>query len=249
MSKFADAPMLYADFLAAEKFTVDVVGSAISGGRDINGQSVSTELSGGGALVATFERCNCFEPEQQEYINMLAARLNGSHRYINVPVMSDFMGPFGGQSPMIGGIPHSDGALFSDGSGYSQGRVFGQIVEDAALNAGKLVMDVFGAARNLRWSDWFSIFHPVKGWRAYRYWERTDPEDVTATISGYEYTGKRYTLALSPPLREATPAGKRVEFARPRFVAKFPTDFTLPYSVEGTYRSVADLRFEEAMGG
>ena len=38
----------------------------------------------------------------------------------------------------------------------------------------------------MAWSDWFSIYHPVKGWRAYRYWETTDPVPVTETVEGVD---------------------------------------------------------------
>lgn len=62
------------------------------------------------------------------YLNWVSARMNGSFRFMVVPILSDWMGPFPVDSrdipqPIISGIPHSDGALFSDTSGYSQAGV------------------------------------------------------------------------------------------------------------------------------
>ncbi len=55
-----------------------------------------------------------------------------------------------------------------------------------------------------------------------------------------------YTLAVSPPLREAVASGTRVEFSRPRFVAKFPSDFTLE-SVSESYDAIEqNISFDEA---
>lgn len=241
MAAYINVPTLAANFLGPAKTTFDVVGSAISGGRNGQGESQTIEMSGGGLLVATYEECKIKDPEQFEYINWLGARLNGGFRFINVPIITDWWGPFPKigklPAPIVSGITHSDGSLFSDGSGYSQATVYGEVIEAASLNAGIIKMRVHGLSRPLRWSDWFSIYHPTKGWRAYRYWEVVS---VTSEASPV------YTLALSPPLREAVSAGTRVEFARPRFVGKFRADFTLPSVVEAFFVTQQTIQFAEA---
>jgi hypothetical protein len=148
--------------------------------------------------------------------------------------------------PLINGIPHSDTALFSDESGYSQATVFGTIESAAALGAGQITLNIFGATRNLRWADWFAIYHPTRGWRAYRYWESNDPVVVTRTIEGVAYTGQQYLLALERPLREAVAAGTRVEFARPLCVMRFPRGFNLEWRARGFWQSRPSLKFVEA---
>ncbi|SFB52253.1 hypothetical protein SAMN03159496_04626 [Rhizobium sp. NFR07] len=238
MAKFLNLPTLEADFLAPLRTSVDVMGSSVDGGRSGTGETIEIQMSGGGALSSTYEECKITEPEQFEYINWLGARLTGGFRFINVPIITDWWGPFAGKRPTIGGIPHSDGAYFSDGSGYSQATVYGELVQSAGLNAGIIKMRVYGLSRPLRWSDWFSIYHETaKGWRAYRYW---DVLDVTSE------TNPVYTLALSIPLREATPSGTRVEFARPRFAAKFRAGFTLPSVSEAFYSIQQNIQFSEA---
>ncbi|WP_421581614.1 hypothetical protein [Shinella sp. M31] len=238
---FIGLPTVEIDFLAPSRTPVDIKGAALEGGRPIAGEPAATELSGGGLLSASYEECKITEPEQFEYINWLGARLNGSFRLVNVPIPTDWWGAFpkvgGLAAPYATGIPHSDGVLFSDGAGYSQATVSGEVVSNAALNAGVLVMTTTGLSRRLRHSDWFSIYHPTKGWRAYRYWE------VISAPSSIDGT---YTLAINPPLREAVTAGTRVEFARPRFAGRFPADFTLPSVTEAFFSIKQDIRFVEA---
>lgn len=243
MAVYTGQPTVPIMYLRPTRASFDNPGSAIDGGVNGNGESITIETSGGGIVTATYERCvlQADDPERHEVINWLGARGNGGYRFFNVPIITDWIGPFpvidGKRRPIIGGIPHSDGAMFSDGAGYSQATVYGEITEAAALGAGILKMRVYGAARDLRWSDWFSIYHPTKGWRAYRYWK------VISKTSG---ANPVYELGLAPPLREAVTAGTRVELARPMCVMKFPRGFTLPWDYEGWYQSRPTLQFVEA---
>lgn len=249
MANYLNQPTLAADFLAPAKTTFDILGSSIDGGRNGLGESQSIELSGGGIVSATYEDCKIKDPEQYEYINMLGARLNGGFRFINVPIITDWFGPFPKVAKLptsiISGIQHSDGSQFSDVSGYSQPTVWGVMIEDAALNAGVIKLRAYGLARALRWSDWFSIYHDAgKGWRAYRYWDVLSSDSGHDTDLAMDY--QDYTLAIGPALRAAVTAGTRVEFARPRFVAKFRSDFTLPSVVEAFFVSQQTMQFSEA---
>lgn len=249
MGRYTDLPTLDIDYIKPGRMSFDTKGGGMEGGRNGLGESVTMETSGGGIFVASYENCFAQLPEEHEYQNWVAARMNNSIRFMVVPILSDWKGPFplfsGLPTPIIKGIPHSDGALFSDTAGYSQSTVFGTM-KAAPLNAGQVTINIFGASRNLRWSDWFSILHPTKGWRAYRYWEASDPIPVTETVDGVTYTGQQYVLALDRPLREAVTAGTRVEFARPRCVMKFPVGFTLAWQVEGWWLSRPTFQFVEA---
>ncbi|RVL04770.1 hypothetical protein [Sinorhizobium meliloti] len=241
MAVYTGQPTLEANLLAPVKAIYDVTGSSIDGGRNGVGESQTIEMSGGGIITATYEDCKIKDPEQYEYVNWLGARLNGGFRFVNVPIITDWFGPFprvnGLPAPIVSGITHSDGSSFSDGAGYSQATVWGTVATAAALNAGIIKMRVSGLDRPLRWSDWFSIYHPNKGWRAYRYWEVISKTDDPTPL---------YTLAISPPLREAVTANTRVEFARPRFVAKFKSEFTLPSVVEAFFVTQQSIQFSEA---
>ncbi|RVH02308.1 hypothetical protein [Sinorhizobium meliloti] len=243
MAVYINQPTVPIMYLRPTRASFDNPGSALDGGVNGIGESISIETSGGGIVTATYEECVLLgdDTERHEVINWLGARGNGGYRFFNVPIINDGIGPFpivdGKRRPTIKGIPHSDGSFFSDGSGYSQATVYGEVIEAAALGAGILKMRVYGAARPLRWSDWFSIYHPTKGWRAYRYWE---------VISTTNEANPVYTLAIAPPLREAVTAGTRVELARPMCCMKFPRGFTLPWDYSGFYESRPTLRFTEA---
>ncbi|MDX0997068.1 hypothetical protein GOL26_19250 [Sinorhizobium medicae] len=241
MAVYTNQPTLEANFIGPVKTIYDVTGSSIDGGRNGVGEGQTIEMSGGGIVTATYEDCKIKNPEHYEYVNWLGARLNGGFRFINVPIITDWFGPFPTvnnlPAPIVSGITHSDGSYFSDGAGYSQATVYGEITEAAALNAGIIKMRVYGLDRPLRWSDWFSIYHTTKGWRAYRYWQ---------VISKTTEENPIYTLAIAPPLREAVAVGTRVEFARPRFVAKFKSEFTLPSVVEAFFVTQQSIQFVEA---
>lgn len=260
MSRYLNQPTLYVDFLRPTRMSFDNPGAGIGGGKNAYGESVSTDFSGGGVIVGKYERCVIFgmdagDDERHEYVNMLGARLNGGYRFINVPLVTDGIGPFPvinvKRRPVIKGITHSDGSFFSDASGYSQTTVWGKLLSDAALNAGKVQIRIYGATRDLRWSDWFSIYHDQngdrsKGWRAYRYWENDKTGEGTETVDGVALSYKDYTLSIAPPLREATAAGTRVEFARPLCCMGFPDGFTLPFEYESYYQARPTLSFIEA---
>jgi hypothetical protein len=244
MANYLNQPTLAANFLAPAQTTIDVKGAVIDGGSGI-----TIGLSGGGRLESTYEDCMIKDPEHYEYINLLGARLNDGFRFMNIPIITDWFGPFPKinrlPTPIVTGIPHSDGSFFDDGSGYSQATVWGEITEAAALNAGIVKMRVYGLSRALRHSDWFSIYHATaKGWRAYRYWDviaKADGYDVDLTMAYQDYT-----LGIAPPLREAVAVGTRVEFARPLFVGKFKQDFTLPSVVPAFFVTKQTIQFQEA---
>jgi hypothetical protein len=251
VASYINLPTLNIDFLKVGRMRFKPTGDGIDGGRNGDGDAPAIDFSGGGKIVGAYENCFVQAPEEHEYASWLMAYLNGSKRYINVPIKTDWMGPFptngqGIPQPFVSGIPHSDGSLFSDGAGYSQATVFGTFENAAAQNAGQIVINVFGASRRLRHTDWMSTYHATRGWRVWLYWEVSDPVNITRTVEGFSYNGQQYTIAITPPLREPVPAGQRIEFARPRFVARFPRGFELDCETEGFWQSRPSLQFVEA---
>lgn len=243
MATYINQPTIPILYLRPKRAGFDVAGAGIGGGVNGLGQSISSNTSGGGLVTCTYSECvlQGDDTERHEIINWIGARGNGGFRFFNVPIINDGIGPFpfirNKRRPIIDGIPHSDGSLFSDGSGYSQSTVYGVITANAAVGAGVISLQLFGAARPLRWSDWFSIYHPTKGWRAYRYWDvlsKTDEENPV------------YQLAVAPALREAITVGDRVEFARPMCVMKIAEGATVPWEYEAWYQSRPTLQFAEA---
>ncbi|SES05396.1 hypothetical protein [Rhizobium sp. NFR03] len=251
MARYLNVPTLEANFLAPLKTTFDVQGSSLDGGRNGLGEGITMEMTGGGVVTATYEDCKIATREQHEYINWLGARLNGSFRFVNVPIITDWFGPFpiieGIPYPFVNAIPNANGSLINPGEAVPEATVFGKIIGNSALNAGVVRMRIYRLSRPLRHSDWFSIYHVTKGWRAYRYWEVLNRySDGVESVEGIPLPYQEYSLALAPPLREAVADGTRVEFARPRFVAKFPAGFTLPSVVEAFFVTQQSIQFTEA---
>lgn len=243
MAVYINQPDFPVDFLRPTRARFDNPGSSMDGGVNGAGEAISIGTSGGGFITATYSEMVLEGPdERHEIINWLGARLNGGVRFINVPIVNDGIGPFpiidGRRRPIASGITHSDGSLFTDGAGYSQATVSGTLSANAAQHAGIITLAMSGLSRRLRHSDWFSIYHPTKGWRAYRYW------DILVQPSGSN--NGTYRLAISPPLREAATSGTRVEFARPRCVMKLGRGETIPWEIEGWYSSRPTINFVEA---
>ncbi|CDN52541.1 Hypothetical protein RG1141_CH01760 [Neorhizobium galegae bv. officinalis bv. officinalis str. HAMBI 1141] len=250
MSRYSSVPTLNPAIMMPGKVTFDTPGGSVDGGRNGLGDGISINLTGGPIVTATMENCFIHEPEQFEYMGWLRARLNSGVRFVNVPLLTDWYGPFpiidGVPTPTVEGIPHSDGSYFGDGAGYSQATVWGKVTEDAGQYAGILRLRIYNASRPLRHNDWFSIYHETKGWRAYSYWDVLERyDDGIETIVGTPSPYQEYRLALDIPLREAVTAGMRAEFARPRCVMKFPVGFSLPTEIEGFYEYRPTLRFTE----
>lgn len=249
MGSFINQPELALNFLACPKATYDVAGSGIDGGRNGLGESQNIEMSGGGIVTAVFEDCKIVSRDQMRYVNRLGARLNGGFRNIVVPIANTWFGPFPLinkiPTPVVGGIPHSDGARFSDGTGHSQEAVWGHTLEDVGLNAGQMKIRVFGASRDIE-GDWFSIEHSVKGWRAYRDWDNTKIGSGVDNSAGYSVPYADFEVAIQPPLRQAAPVFTPLNFARPRFIGKFKSDFTLPSVVEAFFVTQQTIQLSEA---
>ena len=248
---YTNQPTLDIDFIKPQRMSFDVVVNAVEGGRNGLGQTITMETTGGGVVTGSYQNCYVQAREEHEYANWLSARLTGGFRFINVPIKTDWMGPFPVYDrfpvPVQRGIPHSDGSHFSDTSGYSQATVWAKFTSNAALNAGLISIRVYGASRPLRHSDWFSVYHPTKGWRVYRYWDVLSVSAAaTETISGTDYTYQDYQLAIAPALREVASAGDRIEFARPRFVAKLAPGPSIPWEAEGFWLAKPTLSFVEA---
>ncbi len=245
MVSLLSAPLVPAMYLRPAHASFDVMGGAIEGGTNLLGESISMEMTGGGQVTAVYESCmvEADDFERHEIINWLGARGNGGYRAFTVEIINDWISP----AKRIGGITHSDGALFSDTSGYSQSTAWAKTTASAAVNAGVLQIRLYNASRDLRWSDWFSILHETaKGWRAYRYWKSTKTGTGNESVSGVSLPYADYELAIAPSLREATPANTRIEFARPKCVMRFPRGFTVPWDYEAFYSSRPTLQFVEA---
>jgi hypothetical protein len=100
-----------------------------------------------------------------------------------------------------------------------------------ALNAGTLSFS-FSAGEALSGGEWLAINHAVKGWRAYRIWE-------------IDVLGATYTVAIQPPLREATADLTAVDFANPRVVARLAEGSSLPWRLSGAWRGEFSVEFVE----
>lgn len=249
MADLINIPTLDLSILKPRTISVDVKAGGLEGGRNGIGEPITIDLTGGGYLMVEYGECGIHDPQQHAYISYLGALLNSGFRTINVPIMTDWMGPFPKTGlypqPLYNPLFDPDESLI-DGATSTVQTVFGYVYAASAANAGIVYMDIVGMVRPIEHSEWFSIFHSTKGFRAYRTYRHQLIGDVVVTVSGKEYDGKRYTLWLDRPLRQAIAAGEIAEFGRPRNVMRFPADFTLSWSAGDFWVDRPSIRFTEA---
>jgi hypothetical protein len=129
-------------------------------------------------------------------------------------------------------LPHSDGAFFSDGSGYFQPVI------DITCNGGELRQTFLGIiityGSQLMGGESFSIEHPTMGWRMYEIATVQMLSDVSSIIT------------FMPPLREAVPAGTRLEFDRPRCLMRLAKTNSMDLTVVPWTFNTASVDFVEA---
>jgi hypothetical protein len=77
--------------LTPADITIDVVGSAIEGGRSLSGVTQSIDYGGGGFVAVTYGGIQLFSAAQAKVWNKCAATLNGSVRTVLLPLWTDLV--------------------------------------------------------------------------------------------------------------------------------------------------------------
>jgi hypothetical protein len=192
----------------------DIAGRVISGGgqtSDFDAQPLAA-TSAGGHWEAKLSNIPLISADHVRTWRALEAILDNGATPIVVPMCDRRYMP----APLVGGVPlysepgrpHAQAAkLFASGVGYYAPVVIASLESAAILRATSLTiaLDVGSA---LRGGEHFSIEHATLGWRLYRVGQVVNNGDDT------------YDVTIRPPLREATAAGQRVEFDRPRCVMR-----------------------------
>lgn len=237
MSIYDDLPTLNLSLFPPGRMIVNKPDDGLEGGRNGDEEPQAISFSGGGRLNVTYV-VEYNSREQHDYLNLIEARLSGSFRYINVPIMTDWIGPF----PENGrGIPQitatrlfdPDGSLIG-GSTAIEHTVTATVAENAALHAGIVKITLNADAAAIGHSVWWSVSHADKGHRAYRSWDKLS------------VVGQTYELAIDRPLRQAVTAGQVVRIVRPVCAMRYPSRFTAGWEVEGFWKGRATLQFVEA---
>lgn len=194
---------------AFDEQEIDIERRTISGGTSISGEEDVIETDGGGRVFAEFASGPLLERETVLAWRAIKTRFDGGTESIIVPFCDPLHQPFGeaGSDPFDSAtyghqVPHSDDAPFADDSLYVGGEPTASARAAAALRATTIELNT-SFNRDLVGGEWFSIEHPVKGWRAYR----------IATIVSQSPGA---VVTFRPPLREAVEAGEIIDFANPR---------------------------------
>lgn len=186
--------------LTPADISLDVVGSAIEGGRSLSGVTQSIDYSGGGFVAITYGGINLFTRAQAKEWNKLAGCLNGSVRTVDVPLWADFVAARNA-SGVAAGAP---------------GGIANPTLSAAALGA-TIVHASSPGGLIIEGGEWFSIQHPgVTDKRAYRVWK------AVAAGGGFD-------LSIMPPLRAAIALGIEADFWRPICKMRLPAGETMAW--------------------
>ncbi|MDP2358024.1 MAG: hypothetical protein Q8M31_18435 [Beijerinckiaceae bacterium] len=179
------------------RFTFDA--RTRSGGVSITGAE-QIAASNGGFWRASLIGIPVVSQQKRHAWRALEAQIQGRTNDVLVPVFSI------DQPVMIGGIPHSDEALFSDGSGYSQRDISAVFTSGAALRATEITLTVLGAT--VQPGQYFSV--------------GTGRLHLIASL--LEVDGDDITIRIWPPLREPVEEGADADFSAPKCRMKLATD-------------------------
>jgi hypothetical protein len=179
--------------------TIDIVGTAIEGGRSLSGITQSINYSGGGFVAVTYGGINLFTPAQAKFWNRLAGTLNGSVGTVLLPLWTDTVAA---RNP--GGFP----------SGGPGGPANPTVQAPVLLGATQLQLaGLTGAV--IEGGEWFSIDHGgIVDQHAYRISKLVTSPDV---------------IQFMPPLRKDTPAGAVCDFWRPQAKMRLPAGETMAW--------------------
>ena len=164
-------------------------GVALGSGLNVAGWRPTTRTDGGGLWVGE----QSFLVHGRDAVLLaraVEALLDGG---VSPMVAWSYEEPFKPLGLDVLETPHDDGAFFDDGAGYETGIGLVTVVDDAALRATFITVELTDVG--LRAGMRFSITHPTKGVR--RYVIRSIEDDV---------------LEIRPPLREAVTAGTALDF-------------------------------------
>jgi hypothetical protein len=186
--------------LTPAEITLDIVGSAIEGGRSLSGVTQSIDYSGGGFVAVTYGGIIPRDASQAKEWNRLAAALNGSVRTVRLPLWADYVA-----ARNAAGLP----------AGGPGGPANPTVANDHVVGATVIDLNV-PAGVTISGGEWFSIDHGgVIIHRAYRIWK------VTA--------GTPLVINFMPPLREGVTTGQVTNFWRPQCLMRLPAGETMAW--------------------
>jgi len=192
-------------FAAPDVLRWGLVGSFISGGPTIYGETQERNASGGGAWQASFQSVPIYTSEAAKAWEALLLRFSLGDTKVVVPrcagrVKADFTRPFGL-------VPYSDNSLHSDDTPFVSVLLTGALSAGIQLRATTATI-VLEPGYELVGGEPFTMTGPRYGERLY---------GVASIIS---QSGGVATVRFGPPAREAYSAGTVVDFNDPRCVMR-----------------------------
>jgi hypothetical protein len=215
----------------------ELVNNTTGGGTTAAGLQPIGGIAGGGLWKCTMQNIPLVTADQVRAWRALEAICDGGAQPIIVPMCDKRFYP----APVVGGarvvsyypVLHEGGVPFESGVGYHFDVVDATVVEDAALRATSLLINIaYGG--DLRGGERFSIDNVINRWRLYGI--------RTAVDQG----SGNWLISIRAPLRNAVVAGTRLNFDQPKCVMRLEKPDSMALMLEMRQRGSASVSFLEA---
>lgn len=221
--------------------SLKLVGGAVESPRALSGLSGAIDFAAGGSWSLKLKKIMILaDPRQHRAWLALDGILAGGVAKVNVATVSSIAMPGAtpgasrGDTGFVSSIRHEGGVPFSNGAGHSASVCLGEFAAAAEEGAATVKIRIL-TGQEVVPGPMFGTFDPVKGWRMYRILAVDSVSDGVATVW------------IRPPLRAGAPAGRLIDFDKPRCVMRLPAGQSLGWEPEADWRFSPDVTLVEAM--
>lgn len=221
--------------IRARSYSLDLVGSVISGGITSAGQQQRVNAAGGGlwSLRLGFNRLNT--PDQIRSWRAIQYGSQGGVVPVNIAICDLRQAPRPSNWAPSSGVPHSDGSSFSDTSLYASPSISAVLASDAPLRATTVRMTFDGDSVPLG-GEFFSLGYG------------DDQNEIKAVLTATHVSGNTYDLTFVPPLRAAHTAGESVNWDHPTGTFVLAQNDSMSLNVEFGRWGNGEAAFVEYVG-
>lgn len=200
-----------------------------SGGRSLGGIERTTR-SDKGFWRVTLDAVAVYSPGHRRAWNAIRTSLNGKAGLVVVPAWSFDSAPYASgqrERPLL--TTHDDGTTFDDGSEYWQGSVDIEMASYAPLSSTVVTLKLINAASaaGIRFSYQHALYE-------------------TGPILS-EAAENTFQVPVFPAIRQAIPAGSKLEADMPTVLCHLADDRAMDVSLNNTEIDTASVEFVEAV--
>jgi len=199
----------------------------VSGPPTLSGRAQTAAIDAG-RWVANASRVAVTDPAKVRAFRALRAKMQGGAYHVQVPAWDDAQAPFPDGVDANASQSYSDDTFHTDGHGFYTPAIIVTLAAAVAVRD-TLISATVTTAGTIEEGHLFSIrdrLHVV--------------QEIVASSGGSR------TLAIWPPIREAAPVGRRLNFERPVCRMRLASDQEMDLTLAHGWYGFPDIAFVEA---